>query len=316
MAWYTIILMVILGIAAFYLFAGFAASLVLGFIVKHPVGRLGRPTYDQMRKICGDTDFSAYDAMEKEEFVVHNNGADLQCVFVPAPDPEGTPGRARCVISAHGFGLNLIFSARYVPMFHAMGYSAVIYDARGLGKSSGASSLGYFEKYDMAAIAGWVRTRLGKDTIIGVHGESLGAVTSLEALGVDPDIAFAIPDSCSTTMYKTFSDIMRLPAFPFFSFLNTLSRLFYKADMRKVRPIDRVAATDVPILFIHGTKDRPMPYTESEKLFAAAKNPLSRLELFEGAWHTGAYAMGKERYELIVRGFVQAVEEAALQPTR
>ena len=86
--------------------------------------------------------------------------------------------------------------------------------------------------------------------------------------------------------------------------------------MREIRPIDHVAATDVPILFIQGTRDKPMPYTEREKLFAAAKNPLSRLELFWGAWHTGAYAHGKERYGRIVWDLVREVEEAALQPAR
>jgi len=312
MEWYIVVLLVIAGLAALYLFAGFAVSFVVAFVIKRPMGRLARPTYDRMREICKDFDFSAYDRMDKEAFVVRNQGADLQCVFVPASAAGKAPGRARCVISAHGFGLNLMFSARYVPMFHAMGYAVVIYDARGLGKSTGASSLGVFEKHDMAEIAGWVRERLGGDTIIGLHGESLGAVTALETLGVDPDIAFAIPDSCSTTIYRTFTDILHLPAFPFFSFLNALSRLFFKADMREVRPIDRVAASDIPILFIHGTRDRPMPYTESEKLFAAAKSPLSRLELFEGAWHTGAYAFDKERYEQVVREFVRAAEEAAI----
>jgi len=204
-----------------------------------------------------------------------------------------------------------MFSARYVPMFHAMGYAVVVYDARGLGKSTGASSLGVFEKYDMAAIANWVRDRLGKNAVIGVHGESLGAITSLETLGVDPGIAFAIPDSCTTSFRGAFTGITHLPVFPFASFLNALSKLFYRADMFDIRPIDRVAATDVPILFICGTNDRPTPHTESEKLFAAAKNPLSRLELFEGAWHTGAYAHGKERYEQVVREFLRAVEEVA-----
>jgi len=306
MEWYKIALYVIAGIAALYFFAGFTAAFIMALVIKRPRGRLARPDYEQMRKICGDFDFSEYDLMEKEEFTLSNMGADLKCVFIPAP--ESGEGRKKCIISAHGFGLNLIFSARYVSMFRALGYSAVIYDARGLGKSTGASSLGYLEKYDMKAIADWVRGRLGEDAVIGVHGESLGAITALEVLGVDPGIAFAIPDSCSTTVYKTFTDITRLPAFPFFSFLDLLSRLVYRVDMREIRPIDRVSASEVPILFICGTNDKLTPPGESEKLFAAAKNPLSRLEIFEGAWHTGAYAFDKERYEKAVGEFTAAAE--------
>jgi len=309
MEWYIIVLLAIAGMAALYFLAGFAASLALGFVLKKPMGRLVRPNYGQIRELCKDFDYSVYDAMEKEEFTIHHMGAELKCVFVPAPK---TTGQAKCVISAHGFGLNLMFSARYVPMFHAMGYAAVIYDSRGLGRSTGASSLGYFEKHDMKATADWARQRLGQDAIIGVHGESLGAITSLETLGVDDNIAFAISDCCSTSARKTFSHIMHLPAFPFFSFLNLLSRLFYKADMNEVRPIERVKTANVPILFMHSTGDKPMPYRESEKLFAAASNPLSRLELFD-SYHTGAYATEKQRYEQVAGEFIQAVEDAILQ---
>ena len=312
MEWYLIILFVLLAIGALYLLAGFIITLVLAVIVKHPMGP-ARPDYDRMRIICSDFDFSVYDRMEKEEFILHNRGADLQCVFAPVPNANKPAGRAKCVISAHGFGLNLFFSARYIPMFHAMGYSVVIYDARGLGKSTGACSLGYLEKYDMKAIADWARNRLGKDTIIGLHGESLGAITAMETLGSDPDIVFAIPDSGTTSVYRVYKDILHLPPFPFFSFFNVLSKLFYKADMKAIRPIDRVAATDVPLLFIYGSTDKATPYKAGEELFAAAKNPLSRLELFEGAWHTGAYAHGKERYEQIVGDFVRSAEEAVLQ---
>jgi hypothetical protein len=53
-----------------------------------------------------------------------------------------------------------------------------------------------------------------------------------------------------------------------------------------------------------------MPYQHSEQLFAASKNPLSRLELFEGVWHTGGHMVETERYERAVREFVQAAEDA------
>ena len=55
-----------------------------------------------------------------------------------------------------------------------------------------------------------------------------------------------------------------------------------------------------------------MPHRESEKLYAATKNPLSRLELFEGVWHTGAHMMEPERYVKIINDFVREAEEAYL----
>ena len=91
--------------------------------------------------------------------------------------------------------------------------------------------------------------------------------------------------------------------------MNQFAKWIFRFDVKDVRPIDHVAASDTPILFIHGTKDAPMPYTESEKLYAAAKNPLSRLELFEGVWHIGGHMVKPERYIQLVREFVASAEK-------
>ena len=315
MEWYWILLLVLAGIVALFLLVGYGVAIGAALIITKLKGSKIRPNYEQMRAInikMGHVDFDAYDQMEKEAFTLHRDGAELACEFIPAPSaPPGQP--AKCLIRVHGFGVNKITSVRYVQILRKLGYAAVIYDQRSFGNSSGVCSLGYYERQDLVAITDWVRQRLGEDTIIGLHGESLGAITILEGLGIIPDIAFAISDSCSTSVYNNFTAITHLPAFPFLSTLNLLAKLIYKFDLTAVRPIDRVAESDVPILFIHGTKDKPMPYTESEKLFAVAKNPLSHLEIFEGVWHTGGHMVETERYEKLVLDFVRAAEEAALQ---
>ena len=302
------------GVIAFLATAVFVTGAVMTLIItkwRHPKVR---PSHDAMRRAnigMGGVDFEAFDSYEKEAFTLHRDGADISCEFFPVQNPG--PGPAKCLIRAHGFGVNKITSVRYVQILRELGYSAVIYDQRSFGGSTGICSLGYYEKFDLAAIAAWVRERLGRDTIIGLHGESMGAITILEALYIVPGIAFAIPDSGATSVYGLFTALTRLPPFPFLSGINLWARLRYGADLRDVRPIDRVAKTDVPILFMHGTNDRPIPYTQAEKLFAAAKNPLSRLELFEGVWHTGAHMEEPERYVKLVTDFVRAAEEAYLK---
>ena len=300
------------GAVAFLLLAVSITAVVVTLAVtrlRHPKIRPDHASMRQANINMGGADFDAYDQYAKESFVLHSHGAELSCEFIPAPTGMASPGPAKCLIRAHGFGVNKITSVRYVQILRELGYCAVIYDQRSFGGSTGICSLGYYERQDLAAIAAWVRARLGEDTIIGLHGESLGAITVLEALAIVPGIAFAISDSCSTTVYNTFRAVTHLPPFPFLSGINLWARLRHGADLRDVRPIDRVAESDVPILFLHGTKDRPMPYTESEKLFAAARSPLSRLELFEGVWHTGAHMMEPDRYVNAVREFVLAAEE-------
>ncbi|MCI2455285.1 alpha/beta hydrolase, partial [Listeria monocytogenes] len=41
------------------------------------------------------------------------------------------------------------------------------------------TSYGYYEKEDLAKIVKWLRQKLGESAIIGIHGESMGAVTTL-----------------------------------------------------------------------------------------------------------------------------------------
>jgi len=316
MVWVQTALLIAACAIAFVLLAGFIAACVIIRIItglRHPKVRPSHAWMRQANINMGGVDFDAYDRYEKEPFTIHANGpkkgrgADIACEFLPAPAPSSGP--AKCLIRVHGFGVNKITSLRYVQILREMGYSAVIYDQRSFGGSTGVCSLGYYERQDLAAIAAWVRARLGEDALIGLHGESLGAITILEGLAIVPDIAWAIPDSGATGVYDAFRMVTRLPAFPFLSAINLWARLRYKADLRDVRPIDRVAASNVPILFIHGTKDVPLPYRHSERLFAAARNPLSRLELFEGVWHTGAHMMEPERYVQAVREFVLAAEE-------
>jgi len=323
MAWYLILLLAIAGIAAFIVLVSLIIAWVASHIITSPKG-INRLTFERAREIqsgLGGVDFDAYDKMDKEPFAITRNGPKghrgredgvrLACEFIPAPAPVGKP--AKCLIRVHGFSQNRMISVRFLPVFQAMGYSTVIYDQRGFGESGGFCSLGYYEKHDLAAIVAWVRQRLGPDTVIGLHGESLGAITILESLDVLDDIAFAVPDSSCASAYSAVTALTRLPAFPVLSIVNLWFRLRCGFGLKEIRPIDKVAASDVPLLFLHGTKDRQLVCTESEKLFAAAKNPLSRMELFEGSGHCMMHAEHTERYERLVREFVQSAEARAAE---
>ena len=55
-------------------------------------------------------------------------------------------------------------------------------------------------------------------------------------------------------------------------------------EIHKLVPYKHLIDKDVPILFVHGTKDRMIPYSLSEKVNALCKN--SSLELIENGDHT------------------------------
>jgi len=315
MTWYFILLLAILGLAALVILVSLVIAMVAVHIVTKPKG-INRLTFEWSREIqtgLGNVDYDAYDQMEKEPFTITRGDVDIACEFIPALTPANKP--AKCLIRVHGFSQNRMISVRSPPVFRAMGYATVIYDQRGFGESGGHCSLGYHEKHDLAAIVDWVRARLGPDTLIGLHGESLGAITILEALDLLGDIAFAVPDSGCASAYSAIQTLTHLPPFPVLSIVSLWFRLRRGFALKELRPIDKVAASDVPLLFLHGKKDGQLPYTESEKLFAAAKNPLSRLELFEGSGHCMMHAEHTERYERLVREFVLEAEKERIYET-
>ena len=63
-------------------------------------------------------------------------------------------------------------------------------------------------------------------------------------------------------------------------------RLGYKLyeEIQKLVPYENLIKEDIPVLFVHGTVDKMIPYTLSEKINKLCKN--SRLELIENGDHT------------------------------
>ncbi|MCC8023572.1 MAG: alpha/beta hydrolase, partial [Clostridiales bacterium] len=189
-------------LALLYLLVSAGVALIMPELLLKAKGKRRR-TYEQVRReqtALGHVDYEAYDKLEKESFILRGDGADISGEFLPA-DPSPAPGeRPRCLIRVHGYTQNRMLSVRFMKVFREMGYASVIYDQRGFGESTGMCTMGYLEKYDLSLAIDWVKARLGADTLIGVHGESMGGITAMEALGIDSRIDFLVEDGGATDM--------------------------------------------------------------------------------------------------------------------
>lgn len=316
MAWYWIALICIAGAALLYLVACLVLSAVIPNLLLFPKGNFKR-SYEQVRReqeALGHVDYAAWDRMPREPFTLESEGARIRGEFIPPLVPAGPGQRPKCVIRVHGHTQNRMLSVRYIPMFQALGYAAVLYDQRAFGQSvAPMCTLGIKEKYDLSAVISWVKARMGEDTLIGVHGESLGAITAMEALGIDEGIDFLVEDSGCADMPGAaawqIKYLTRLPPFPLMPLMERRAKRLYGFGFEDIEPIRQVRRSGVPILFIHGTEDEQIPAEMCPRLFAAAQNPLSRMELFEGARHCQGHAREPERYERAVQQFVREVED-------
>lgn len=198
------------------------------------------------------------------------------------------------------------------------GWNVLLPDQRGHGNSQGNYvGWGYDERLDLVA---WIQyiARRDPEAEIVLHGVSMGAATVLLATGgpLLENVKAAVSD-CSYTsveevMKHTLSRRARkslsIPAgIPFsvlFSALRkvTLRRAGY--DLRDAAPIDAVADSRVPTLFIHGVCDEVVPPSMMGKLYEAARCP-KRFLWVQDAAHTDCVGADPERYWNAVHEFLE-----------
>lgn len=193
----------------------------------------------------------------------------IAAVWLPNPQARYT------ILHSHGNGEDLGDILPELREFREQGYAVFGYDYRGYGLSSGRPT----EANACADIEAAYRyltdvLKISPKQII-VHGYSVGGGPSVW-LTSRHKTAGLVLESCFTTALSTVTNI---PIFPIDRFRN----------------IELIGAVTVPILIIHGTADRVVPYSLGEKLLAAAPLPKKFLRV-DGAGHFGLRDEAGERY--------------------
>lgn len=314
MAWYWILLIIVAGVLLLYL-------LFCVIVSKKMTGLMLRPSGDRQHshewtraQQSGEfgVDYGWFDAAEREPVeVISRDGTVIKGEFIPAKEIQDS--KPKCVIVAHGYTQNRMLSVKFAQIYYDRGYAVLVFDQRCFGDSGGElCTLGYEEKHDIAALIHWTKKRLGADTLIGLHGESLGAIAALEALAIEDGIGFVVEDCASSdlTEYLKLSvkRLLHLPSFPILQLVGAgIAKTGFRFEY--VSPRRRVAETDVPILFIHGRLDGDVPCAMCEEMAAAAKNPLSTMFIAQEAGHARSFDVDRDTYTRAVAGFVQKVEQ-------
>lgn len=218
----------------------------------------------------------------QEIYITSTDGLKLAGYNFPSKNPIGT------IILLHGYHSEPIreYSA-LIHFYHDLGYNLVIPIQRTHGDKNGFHSEGKYitfgvkERYDLRDWILKANQIYGDENPLFLQGISMGCATTVMTLGLElPSNIKGVIADCGYTVpreiiWKVLKNDMKIPtASLIIKIGNFLTNKLAGFDMEEYSTFDAInfnknRINQIPILFIHGTKDEFVPIEMTEKNFAA-----------------------------------------------
>ena len=212
-------------------------------------------------------------------------------------------------IVVHGYGGSGKLMSDKSKYFYDMGYNVLIPDLRGHGKSEGDYiGMGWKDRLD---IISWINfiIKENPNAEIVLHGTSMGAATVLMTSGenLPSNVKAIVADCAYTSAWDEFSyqleTYLKVPSYYILNVTNMVTKLKAGYSLKEASALESVKKATVPILFIHGDKDKFVPYSMMDKLYDATTSPKEKLTI-EGGEHANSDLVSPFLYWLTVEDFL------------
>ncbi|MBO0448504.1 alpha/beta hydrolase [Enterococcus sp. MJM12] len=245
----------------------------------------------------------------KNWYITSEDGLKLRGIYLPASKKSD-----KTAIIAHGYMGDAESMYQFADMYHRLGYNVLVPDARGHGKSQGDYiGFGWPERKDYVKWIHEVLSQNGSKENIILHGVSMGAATVMMTSGEKlPTNVKAIIEDCGYSSIQAeliyqYHQLFDLPTFPIIPVTNLVTRLragffFTDGDVTK-----QLAKNKTPMLFIHGSADKFVPFTMLDKVYNATNVPKEKW-VVDGAAHAQSFNKDPKRYEEKVKSFLSRYE--------
>jgi uncharacterized protein len=237
----------------------------------------------------------------------------VQSVKIPAAD--GTPVHGWLAYGQNGNGVVLLVHsirsnrvemlgrARFLT---AQGYHTLMIDLQAHGETPGNRiTFGARESENVTAAVDFLRRTFPHERI-GAIGVSLGAAAIVLA---KPDLRLSavVLESLHPTIEEAVENRLRLflgePGTLFLPLLLFQISLFTGVPIEALSPVAHIGNLNSPVLIISGTNDHHTTVPETERLFAAAREP-KELWIVPGAGHFNMHDYAGRAYEREVSEFL------------
>ena len=220
-----------------------------------------------------------------------------------------TQNSNKWAIVVHGYGGSGKLMSDKSKYFYDMGYNVLIPDLRGHGKSEGDYiGMGWKDRLD---IISWINfiIKENPNAEIVLHGTSMGAATVLMTSGenLPSNVKAIVADCAYTSAWDEFSyqleTYLKVPSSYILNVTNMVTKLKAGYSLKEASALESVKKATVPILFIHGDKDKFVPYSMMDKLYDATNSPKEKLTI-EGGEHANSDLVSPFLYWLTVEDFL------------
>ena len=192
-------------------------------------------------------------------------------------------------------------------------WNLLLVNLRAHNESGGdVSTLGVLERYDCRDWANWVDFEFGEQVPIFLMGISMGGAVAVmssdlelpeSVCGIIDDAGFTSPlemikiGSKEKLRFELLTDL-------FARIVNAGTKIWGRFDLKEANACAAVSKTSVPVLIIHGDKDKKAPVSMAYKIYNSCKSE-RELYIVSGAEHTGCYRTDPEKYKMIVSEFIE-----------
>ena len=228
------------------------------------------------------------------------------------------PGQENChrwAVCVHGYHDTYESMGAIARHYSESGWNVLLPDQRGHGRSEGDYvGWGYDERLDVLGWVNWI-VRRDPDAEILLHGVSMGGASVLMATGgvLPKQVKAAVSDCSYTSIEAEIRHLLnhaetdlpvRLPAGLLFNRLRKTALHRAGFDIRLASPVDAVARSKTPTLFIHGEDDDFVPSSMMGTLYQAARCPKNFLWV-PGAGHAASVGTDETLYWTAVADFLR-----------
>ena len=218
----------------------------------------------------------------------------------------------RFVILCHGYTGHAREMGFYGEKFFGHGFSALLPSARCHDSSEGEFiDMGWYQRFDILKWVDYLSERFNNPQIV-LMGVSMGGAAVMMASGekLPANVICAVEDCGFSSIKEQFDhclkNMFQIPAHPLMECANFVTNFKTGIDINKDGySTEQLKKCKIPMLFIHGTSDKFVPFWMLDKNYNAHPGPKQKY-IVVGAGHASSAWQGGDEYWEKVFAFIDS----------